>query len=277
MFLRIFSLICFFLFLIPSAAEAIQVRIRLDHPKNQGKVAAKELITGTASHRGQPFVLVRPKLKSKKSGSTNPWWVQQNVRQNSRGQFVGRAHFGNQHTPDGTAFEMLAILVQDLEFLGRLQKSYSIDEIPRGTIRSRLFTVELDTSKKKAEPIGFVAYPQEGDLVGRKESLMGMTPKFGIPVVFVRAEKGDGRWWTQSIVTPDPTGKFKSDLYFGNEDTPNKSRFQIAVVVLQEKDAAALAKGKTVKSLPRDHLGLQTITVELQHEITRRNATPNKK
>ena len=104
-----------------------------------------------------------------------------------------------------------------------------------------------------------------------------MIPKFGIPVVFVRSEKGNGVWWTQSIVTPDPTGKFKSDLYFGNEDTPNKSRFQIAVVVLQEKDAAALAKGKTVKSLPRDHLGLQTITVELQHEITRRNATPNKK
>lgn len=262
---------------LASQLASNELKIRIASPKRGSEVASVDTLSGQITEYGQPYILVRAREKKQEGNEKSTWWVQQNVQLDSEGRFRGRVHFGNKSSPDGMEFEVIAILVTEADFARTLQRKYSIDEIPRNVIRSRTLQVTLNTGKKIAPPAGFVTYPANLDLVGRRETLTGIVPKFGRPVVFVRPVGGDGLWWNQGLVTTDASGHFQSDVHFGNATTPDRSQFQIAVVVLDEKLAGQFRTGKTLKTLPRQHLGLQTITVELQHQITDRHANQRKK
>lgn len=265
------GLMCLATFAVANqCAVAMQTKIKIASPRGNAEVASVEVVTGMIGEQGQPFLLVRPKVTGQKD-QKNPWWIQKNVQVDLEGRFMGQVHFGNKQTKDGTVFEVLAILVRDADLLKTLQSNYSIDELPRTVPRSRIIQVKLKSEKKVTAPVGFVTYPQQDHLVGRHETLNGIIPKYGTPVVLVRAEEGNGLWWVQNVTTADARGRFNSKLHFGNDKTPDKSKFQIAVVVLEEEAAASLKQGSTLKKLPRDHLGLQTISVELHHEITQRH------
>lgn len=263
-----------------------------------------EDFSGTIDANGIPFIFVRPiearlskssaskdheqqnaigsgQIASKIASSNslinaavkNPWWIQKNCRVDPHGGFVGQVHFGNSLTPDKTKFELFCVLVSDLSHAKKLRQMYSMDEVPRNIgPRSRTMTYELDKNKAPSATNSFVIYPTDADLVGRRETLVGVIPKYGTPVVFVKA-LDENVWWVQSIIDPDEKGGFKCDLYFGNKSTPNQSKFQIAVAVVEDQIAQNLRKGATMAKLPRDHLGLQTVTVQLEHEITFRNAS----
>lgn len=281
-----------------------QGRIRVVSPTANSTVSRIENVSGTIAGKGIPFIFVRPieaslpkssasknavqknvigtariasKTASPKSVPTatvkKPWWVQKNCQLDPHGGFVGQVHFGNSLTPDKTKFEMLCVLVSNLNHAKKLREIYSIDEVPRNIgPRSRTLIFRLDKNKVPSATNSFVIYPTDADLVGRRETLVGVIPKYGIPVVFVKAVD-ERTWWVQSIIKPDEKGGFKCDLYFGNEGTPNQSKFQIAVAVVEDQVAQSLRKGATMAKLPRDHLGLQTVAVQLEHEITFRNAS----
>lgn len=287
-----------------------QTRVKIDSPKTNSVVSRIEDFSGTISGRGIPFIFVRPipgkvetqkilNPKSRLQNDTNavgkiaaktvsakkvleevgknPWWIQKNCEVDANGSFSGQVHFGNHLTPNGTKFEVFCVLVTNTAHAQKLREMYSIESVPRNIgVRSRTLVFELDKNKASSVPNSFVKYPTNADLVGRHETLVGMIPKYGTPVVFVRAI-GEDVWWVQSIIKPDEKGGFKSDLHFGNDSTPSKSKFQIAVAVLEDQVAQSIRRGSTMAKLPRDHLGLQTVTVQLEHEITFRNASNQRK
>lgn len=287
-----------------------QTKIKIDSPKSNSVVSRIEDFSGTISAQGIPFIFARPipgkvetqnltKPKSRLQNETlgtgkiaaktisakavleevakNPWWIQKNCVVDSNGKFSGQVHFGNNLTPDGTKFEVFGVLITNMDHARKLREMYSIETVPRNIgVRSRTMIFELDKNKTSSVPNSFVKYPTNADLVGRHETLVGMIPKYGTPVVFVRAI-GEDAWWVQNIIKPDEKGGFKCDLHFGNDNTPSKSKFQIAVAVLEDQVAQNIRRGSTMVKLPRDHLGLQTVTVQLEHEITFRNASNQRK
>ena len=297
-----------FIFVIVAAFAvenaSAQERIKVVSPAARSTVSRIENVSGTIDGKGIPFIFVRPIEASlpKKSASKNavqknvigsdrvaltsasskaltavavknPWWVQKNCQLDPNGGFVGQVHFGNSLTPDKTKFEMLCVLVSNLNHAKKLREMYSIDEVPWNIgPRSRTLIFKLDKNKVPSPTNSFVIYPTDADLVGRRATLVGVIPKYGLPVVFVKAVD-ENTWWVQDIIKPDKKGGFKCDLYFGNESTPNQSKFQIAVAIVEDQLAQNLRKGAAMAKLPRDHLGLQTVAVQLEREITFRNAS----
>lgn len=247
-----------------------QAKIRLTEPKSGSKVSSLEVFTGQAVRGGQPFILVRAAAR-KPATSKASWWVQKNVLIDDTGRFRGEVHFGNTITADKTRFEAVAIFITDPKVAVALRKAYSVPAIPRSVIKTRANTYTFDKSKEKSKPLGFVLHPRPNDLVGRHDFLIGRVPKFGTPVIFVRAE-GSRDWWIQNVASTVPDGGFKSDLYFGNENTPDHTRFEVAVVVVDPSATDQFKKGRIANDLPLDHLGLQRVVVELDHEITLKNA-----
>ena len=48
---------------------------------------------------------------------------------------------------------------------------------------------------------------------------------------------------------------------------------KLPYAIVEDQVVQNLRKGAALAKLPRDHLGLQTVTVQLEHEITIRNAS----
>ena len=116
---------------------------------------------------------------------------------------MGQVHFGNSLTPDKTKFEMLCVLVSNLNHAKKLREMYSIDEVPWNIgPRSRTLIFKLDKNKVPSPTNSFVIYPTDADLVGRRATLVGVIPKYGLPVVFVKAVD-ENTWWVQDIIKPD--------------------------------------------------------------------------
>jgi hypothetical protein len=73
----------------------------------------------------------------------------------------------------------------------------------------------------------------------------------GLPVIAIRSlEKGD-RWWIQRPVQSSDSQHIEVPARFGNDRTPNGTRFQLAVgIVASSEQAASLAANVLIDELP---------------------------
>jgi eukaryotic-like serine/threonine-protein kinase len=80
--------------------------------------------------------------------------------------------------------------------------------------------------------------PQNGATVGMREILIGRMQSDGWPMIFVQADIPGQPWWCQSPVTSVEHGGFRSEVVFGDEQTPHGMQFRVVAVVAPTREAA---------------------------------------
>ncbi len=80
--------------------------------------------------------------------------------------------------------------------------------------------------------------PKPGASVGMREELTGRLESDGWPVIFIQADIPGQLWWCQTPVVKVEGGRFTTKVVFGDEVTPNGTRFKIAGIVTRTREEA---------------------------------------
>ena len=115
---------------VPGVAQIVGI-------ENRAQVARRHEIRGRVAGPLDPVVLVR---------STNPtelWWVQDHVRRSSNGEFSATVRFGDDKTPAGSEFQMIALTPASIAEAERYKVGDSLAELPKDAIVSIPMTFVL--------------------------------------------------------------------------------------------------------------------------------------
>jgi hypothetical protein len=85
-------------------------------------------------------------------------------------------------------------------------------------------------SAQAADVPATLSIPRVG--VSQRQDLTGNLMSPGVPVVLVRADIVDARWWVQERAIVEQDGSFRVSARFGNEKTRPGVRFDVVVLVL---------------------------------------------
>jgi hypothetical protein len=80
--------------------------------------------------------------------------------------------------------------------------------------------------------------PKQGATVDMREDLTGRLESEGWPVIFVQADIPGQPWWCQAPVAKVDGGRFSTKVVFGDEFTPEGTRFRIAGIVTPTREEA---------------------------------------
>jgi hypothetical protein len=101
-----------------------------------------------------------------------------------------------------------------------------------------------------AKSPALVVKPKTSDPVGTLQELIGKLSTNGAPVVLVRSED-DHQWWVQPKPEIDERGYFRTQVVFGNAQTPNDTKFHLVVLVLPDQAMVdTLIVQQTVEQIP---------------------------
>ncbi|MBI2479005.1 MAG: hypothetical protein HYV60_10350, partial [Planctomycetia bacterium] len=94
--------------------------IRLD---NRAGVARRQEVHGMLRGEVDPVILVR-------AASDSMWWVQEGVQRNAAGEFTAVVRFGNEKTPAGSEFHLLALTPRSSSEAALFKFGESLKELP---------------------------------------------------------------------------------------------------------------------------------------------------
>jgi hypothetical protein len=80
--------------------------------------------------------------------------------------------------------------------------------------------------------------PGQGAMVDMREELTGRLESEGWPVIFVQADIPGQPWWCQAPVAKVDGGRFTTKVVFGDEFTPQGTRFRITGIVTPTREEA---------------------------------------
>jgi hypothetical protein len=84
-----------------------------------------------------------------------------------------------------------------------------------------------------------------------REELTGRMEAEGWPVIFVQAIIPGQPWWCQASVANIDGGKFTTQVVFGDEFTPSRTKFRIAGLIARTREEALKFQiGDKVQALP---------------------------
>jgi hypothetical protein len=96
-----------------------------------------------------------------------------------------------------------------------------------------------------------IVAPTRGAKVQSRQELIAKVLTPGQPIVLVRADQPGSQWWVQQPIEITGPQTFKAELRFGNERTPNGTRFFVVVLLAQtEEDVAGLMPEVPLEELP---------------------------
>ncbi|WP_372719492.1 hypothetical protein [Novipirellula sp.] len=101
----------------------------IQSPTENSHVERADSVTCYALDERKPVILVRS------TQANDDWWVQGVSASDGKNRFVSSARFGNDSTPTGTRFRIVAIY-PDAEQTTHLRPGMSIEKLPAGVARS---------------------------------------------------------------------------------------------------------------------------------------------
>lgn len=115
------------------AAATATATLRLE---NRASVTRRQVVHGVQRGEIDPVMLVR-------AASDNMWWVQDRVQRDAEGAFTGLVRFGNEKTPAGSEFHLLALTPRSSSDATLYQVGDSLKELPKDAIVSAELTLVL--------------------------------------------------------------------------------------------------------------------------------------
>jgi hypothetical protein len=116
-----------------TATPTATATLRLE---NRASVARRQVVHGVQRGEIDPVVLVR-------ATSDNMWWVQDRVQRDAEGAFTGLVRFGNEKTPPGSEFHLLALTPRSSSDASSYKVGDSLKELPKDAIVSAELTLVL--------------------------------------------------------------------------------------------------------------------------------------
>ncbi|HRX79430.1 MAG: hypothetical protein H6821_06420 [Planctomycetaceae bacterium] len=232
-------------------------------PKRNHEVERSHEVVGKLHVPGQPVVLVKPEQ------GDGTWWIQPTPTLSDRGYFTTEVRFGSSISRRGDKFSLMVIVLQSASDIEYLRDRDSLEEIPDTIWQSEEVPVVLgDDAKKDRGPVAISAVvlkPQADEKVKRVTELIGRVPEELHPIVLVGVDDSSGLWWVQDPVVMGKGGYFKSIVRFGNDATPDGTKFRILVVTPRSgQEASVLKTGMSLPDLPNGIPRSKEIVVQLE-------------
>ncbi len=111
---------------VSSASEQPEL---IQNPTENSQVERANLVTCSSLDERKPVILVRS------TQANDSWWVQAASSPDGKNRFVSSARFGNDSTPTGTRFRIVAIY-PNAEQAKNLRAGMSLEQLPAGVARS---------------------------------------------------------------------------------------------------------------------------------------------
>ncbi len=227
---------------VPGPGECLS----LLSPKSDDGVESVVNVVGRMHAQGTPIVLVRPA----EAGSS--WWIQTTPLQVENGFFRTTIRLGNEETPEGSRFYLVAALLRDVHeaypFVGRP----AVEKLPAGVPFSQVTAVTLQSAPQQpaVKPGGTIVHPEAKQVVASEVEVLGRVTAAGQPVVLIRSSADGGRWWVQRPAQLDGRGNFRSVIRVGNDRTEDGARFRLIMVTVDPRQVAALLAAESVADIP---------------------------
>ncbi len=238
-------------------------------PKRNADVERSHEVIGKLFVPGQPVVLVRPEQ------GDGSWWIQPPTTLGERGYFKTDVRFGSSTSRRGDRFSLVVIVLQTQADIEYLRDREALPEIPELLWQSEAVPVVLgDDVKKDKGPVAIsaaVLKPLPDEKVRRIAELVGRLSAELKPIVLVAVDDSSGLWWVQDPVVVGKDGYFKSTVRFGNDETPNGTKFRVVVVTPRSgQEAAVLKFGTSIVDLPDGIPRSKEVVVELERPDAQR-------
>ena len=213
-------------------------------PKADDKVDSLEAVSIATTVPGKPLVLVRADIP----GSF--WWAQQPATVLNRFQYLSSTRIGNDKTPVGTPFKLVAVLIKDVKDLEQCPPGAPLEEIPEDLARSSEIRVLYQPAAGKVSKKDVILEPKDNGVVSRIGMLTGRITTKGWPVVLIRSTEPGSMWWAQEPVEMTDDNHFRLLARFGNARTPDGSKFEVVFLVTQKPEV--FKPGNAIPKLPED-------------------------
>lgn len=238
-------------------------------PKRNDEVGRSHEVVGRLHVPGQPVVLVRPER------GDGTWWIQPTPTVSERGYFKTEVRFGSETSRHGDRFSIVVLVLQSQSDIEYVRDRDSLSELPAAIWQSEPVPVRLDQSAQQEEgPVvisAAVLKPQADEKVKRVTELIGRVPDKLKPIVLIRVDDSGGLWWVQNPVAMGKGGYFKSTVRFGNDKTPDGTKFRVVVVTPRSgQEASVLKAGNSLADLPSGIPRSKEITVQLERPNAKR-------
>ncbi|MDA1051484.1 MAG: hypothetical protein O3C40_13530 [Planctomycetota bacterium] len=238
-------------------------------PKRDAEVGRSHEVIGKLDVPGQPVILVRPEE------GDGTWWIQPAPTLSDRGYFKSEVRFGSETSRRGDRFSLAVIVLQSQADVEYLRDRESLAELPEALWQSEAVPVVLrDDVKQDRGPVAITAAvlkPQPDDKVKRITEMIGRVPEALRPIVLVRVDDSGGLWWVQDPVVMGKGGYFKSTVHFGNDNTPDGTKFRMVVVTPRSgQEAAVLKTGNSLADLPNGIPRSKEVIVQLERPDAKR-------
>lgn len=238
-------------------------------PKRNTDVERSHEVIGKLYVPGQPVVLVRPEQ------GDGSWWIQPAPTLSDRGYFKTEVRFGSSTSRRGDKFSLVVIVLQSPADVEYLREREALPEIPESLWQSEEVPVVLgDDVKKDKGPVAIsaaVLKPQPDEKVRRVSDFMGRVSAGLMPIVLVCVDDSTGVWWVQDPVVMGKDGYFRSTVRFGNDETPNGTKFRVVVVTPRSGQEASILKfGTSIVDLPNGIPRSKEVVVELERPDAKR-------
>lgn len=212
---------------------------------------------------GQPVILVKPEQ------GDGTWWIQPRPTLSDRGYFKTEVRFGSSTSRPGDRFSLVVIVLQSSSDIEYLQDRDYLAEIPETIWQSEAVPVVLgDNAKQDRGPVAISATilkPSHDEKVKRVTDLIGRVPEGLHPIVLVSVDDHSGLWWVQDPIVMGKGGYFKSIVRFGNDATPQGTKFRVLVVTPRSsQEASGLKTGMSLADLPNGIPRSKEIVVQLE-------------
>lgn len=259
-------------------AEAVDSSIKIVAPSPDGIVQRVNEVVIETKTAGFPIVLVRP------LDETVEWWVQPASPASKAGRYKMKCYFGNAATPNGKAFQIVALLAPTEQRVKELTKQQVFSELPakvpysepRRVVRTNpantsqtpsTVTASTATSGTAAAKLFGLANHMA---VSRRQEIRGHTKGDLPPVLLVRSTEPNSLWWVQSPIKPDEGGRFTTVIRFGNDRTADGSEFEVLALTPSSSEAAKkFEPGTSFRELPDQVKEPATVVVVLKAALAR--------
>lgn len=214
-------------------------------PKQKEKVENRTEVTGKVLMPGYPVVLVRDDQPG------GLWWAQEWAESTSPNHFKAAVRIGNEKTPNGTRFQIVVLMVPQVDDAKKFEPGISLKELPANLARSAETVVVLAKRQDPTEATSdLIQFPEANGPVERLDNITCSPLEGKKPIIFVRSTEPNDVWWVQSDTELDKDGNYRSTARFGNEKTPAGTRFRIVAIFPEAEEASKLLPGMSLKDLP---------------------------
>ena len=180
-----------------SLAEPTKHVALIASPQTGQAVTRIDLVTIRMLGPGHPIVAVR----STEKGSH--WWIQEAGKSDRPDEYVIRARFGNDKTPNGSRFEIVTLIAADAATAASIEPGTSMKQLPvklvPGSINEVILNAdvsEVDTpAKLRIELLS--PLPNAEVLRDQCVSVRLQEPTGQLPLLLVRSTEPNSPWWVQ--------------------------------------------------------------------------------